>query len=233
MSSEKKYRLSAVILAAGSGSRMGEGVTKQNRIILGESVMSRSVSAFEAASVVDNIVVVTRADEREAISRELCPKFAKLSMIIVGGESRFDSAIEGFRAVCESSEYLAIHDAARCLITAEQICAVATEAFLCGAATAATAVVDTLKRVDESGVIRSTVNRAGLYHAQTPQIFSTELYKKAVEAFDGDPRLITDDNMLVERIGAGVTPVDVGRGNLKITTADDLALAEFLLSRRI
>ncbi len=232
MSSDKKYKLSAIILAAGSGTRMGGGVTKQNRLILGQSVLSRSVAAFEAAGTVDNIVVVAKADELDALSRELCSKFAKLSMIIVGGSSRFDSAREGFSAVCESSEYVAIHDAARCLITPEQIDSVAAAAFVSKAATASTPVTDTIKRADESGTIRATVDRSGLYHAQTPQIFSSELYKKAVDAFDGDANAVTDDNMLLERIGVGVTPVNIGKSNIKITTAEDLVLAEFLLSGR-
>ncbi len=232
MTENKKYGLTAIILAAGSGSRMNSAVHKQRMELCGRSILARAVDSFNRAREVDNIVVVCRADEMEDIRNELKDEFVKLTLLIEGGNTRFESARCGFFAVAECSEYVAIHDAARCLITPDKIDSVAIFAKENGAATAATPVTDTLKRIDGDGKIDQTVSREGLLCAQTPQIFRSDIYARALEAFSGDPLTVTDDNMLVESIGITVVPVDTGRENIKITTSDDLSYAEFLIKKR-
>ena len=227
-----KHKLTAVILAAGSGTRMRSDVAKQSIEICGESVLRRSVSAFNRAREVDDIIVVCRACDIDAVRADLGQDFVKLSLLIVGGSTRFESARIGFFAAEGCSEFVAIHDAARCLITPEQIDAVARAAFDTGAATAATAVTDTLKRVGADREITETVPRSDLYGAQTPQIFKSELYERALGCYSGDGSEITDDNMLLERIGVPVSVVDTGRENIKITTPEDLAYAEFIIMKR-
>ena len=222
--------LTAIILAGGCGSRMDSSITKQQMNILGESVLFRSVKAFEESDVVDSIVVVCRADEIGWACEEL-KLFSKLCAIVPGGKTIAESAKSGFAAIPESTTFVAIHDAARCLVTKENINAVAEAAFAYGAATAATAVTDTVKQVGADGFVNKTLPRGELMLAQTPQIFSRKLYETALQASNGDDS-ITDDNMMVELTGAKVYPVDTGKQNIKITTTDDIAYAEFVLERR-
>ena len=198
--------------------------------ILGESVLFRSVKAFEESRLVDSIVVVSREDEVEWAREEL-KDFLKICAIVPGGKTRAESAKIGFAAIPESSTFVAIHDAARCLITKENIKAVAEAAFAYGAATAATALTDTVKQMGEDGFVNKTLPRGELMLAQTPQIFSRELYNNALSITEGDDS-ITDDNMMVELAGAKVYPIDTGKQNIKITTIDDIEYAEFILERR-
>ena len=231
MTEDKKYNLTAIILAAGTGTRMNCARTKQRIELLGESVLSHTVKSFNAASTVDNIIVVCRAEELDEIKAELSGKYVKFTSQTVGGCCRFESAKLGFSVALRDSRYVAIHDAARCLVTPEQIDSVAMAAFDCGAATASAPITDTLKYA-EGGVIDHTVSRYGMYCAQTPQIFESSLYERALNSFSGDPSLITDDNMLVELAGGHIALVDTGRENIKITTKEDLDYAEFILKKR-
>lgn len=198
--------------------------------ILGESVLFRSVKAFNESDLVDSIVVVTRADEVEWVREEL-KGFSKVCAIVIGGKTRAESAKLGFAYIPESATFVAIHDAARCLITTDMINAVAEAAFVHGAATAATSVTDTVKQVGEDGFVNKTLPRGELMLAQTPQIFARGLYETALSAIKSD-NSITDDNMMVELTGAKVYPVEMGKQNIKITTIDDIAYAEFVLERR-
>ena len=145
--------------------------------------------------------------------------------------TRAESAKLGFLAMNRDNDYVAIHDAARCLVTEKNISDVIKAAFISGAATAATAVVDTLKSA-KSGLIDSTVSREGLYFAQTPQVFSRALYAEALRSADSLDH-ITDDNMLVEKIGTKITVVETGRENIKITTKSDLEFAKYVITGRI
>ena len=230
MKTTDKKHLCAIILAAGCGSRMGKSMTKQRMSILGESLLYRSVRAFSECSAVDSIVVVCRADEADWVREEIdC--LPKLYAIVIGGKTRAESARIGFFAIPEECDFVAIHDGARCLITPEGITAVADAAFLCGAATASCPMTDTVKLCDGEGDIIKTVPRAQLSLAQTPQIFSRTLYAQALASAESDAS-VTDDNMLVESLGVKIRTVNTGKENIKITTAEDIPLAEYLLGRR-
>ena len=227
-----KKKIAAIILAAGSGTRMGLDVTKQRLSILGKSLLKRSVEAFCAAELVDSVTVVTRADELDFVAGELDGIHEKYRGAVVGGKTRAESAANGFFAVCEACDIVAIHDAARCLVTPEMIDRVAASAIEHGAATAATPVTDTLKRADGQGAVATTVSRAFLWSAQTPQMIDVDIYRRGLELatkYDGE---ITDDNMIAELAGASVRLVDTGRENIKITLGDDIGYAEYLLSKR-
>ena len=228
MRSDKVY---AVILAAGSGKRMGADVTKQRMILCGRSVIYRTVSAFYGCDLVDGIVVVGRADEQDYLVSELADFSAKINSIIVGGECRLDSAAAGFRALPTDATIVAVHDGARPLITADAIEKVVTAAIECGAATDAACVYDTVKKVDAAGIVTETLDRNTLVLARTPQVFRTDIYARALEnapICEG----ITDDNMMVEAIGVPVRAVLTDCENPKITTMNDLRYAEFLLNAR-
>lgn len=218
----------AVILAAGSGSRMNLNTTKQKIQLGTESVLRRSVRIFDSCDSIDSIVVVCRADEVEFAEKETqC--FSKVCSVVVGGDTRVESAKIGFSAIPEDAEYVAIHDAARCFITADMISAVVFDAKKYGAATASAKVTDTLKLVDENKNITKTVDRSVVVAVQTPQIFRVDLYKKAIDACklcEG----VTDDNMLLELIGIAPHCTDTGKSNIKLTTVEDLAYANYLLN---
>ena len=222
-------RVVAVILAAGCGSRMRLGVTKQRIIIGDESVLRRTVRIFNDCSVISSVIVVVRQDEMDFAKSELLD-FDKVDKISVGGNSRFESAKIGFDLTEDSFDYVAIHDAARCFVTDEMIKAVVLDAVKFGAATAAACVTDTVKSVDSNGMITGTVDRDSLMLVQTPQVFRTELYKKALFSADINDDTITDDNMLVERVGGKIHCTDTGKYNIKLTHREDLDYADFLLN---
>ena len=223
-------KVAAVILAAGSGTRMLSDVTKQRMHIRGESVLHRSVRIFSECENISSIVVVCRADELEWAESELSDVL-KPYRIISGGKTRAESAKLGFGAIPNDSDYVAIHDAARCLVTADIIDSVISAAIFYGAATASTPVTDTLKRVDSESKIVETIPRESIYSASTPQVFSTLLYKKALSEAK-NIESFTDDNMLIEALGHEVVCVDTGRENIKITTPDDVSYAEYILGKR-
>ena len=223
-------KVAAVILAAGSGTRMLSDVTKQRMYIRGESVLHRSVRIFSECENINSIVVVCRADEMEWAESELSD-ILKPCSIISGGKTRAESAKLGFWAIPDDSDFVAIHDGARCLVTRDIIESVVSAAVFSGAATASTPVTDTLKRVNSDSKIVETIPRESIYSASTPQVFSTLLYKKALSMAE-NIEAFTDDNMLIEALGHEVVCVDTGRENIKITTPDDISYAEYILGKR-
>ena len=223
-------KTAAIILAAGIGSRMGCSKTKQSIEILGKSVLKHTLDAFEAAKCVDEIVVVCRENECNFVNKEL-HRVTKPTKTVKGGKFRAESAFLGFCSVESDVSYVLIHDAARCLVTPEEIENVAAACYTFGAATASVPVTDTIK-LCEGGKICETVPRDKLRIVQTPQAFSVQIYKKALDAAGELDETVTDDNMLVERIGVYPHCVDTLPTNIKITTSHDLELAEFILSKR-
>lgn len=216
----------AILLAAGSGTRFDPLKTKQTYSLLGKSVMLRCAQAFEAASLVDYLVVVVRSDEVAFAKAELSSVNIPFS-VVVGGDTRKDSAAIGFSNIPKETTEILIHDVARCLITAEGIDSIVLAVRECGAASAVSAVHDTVKRLDENGNIFATVDRSSLCLAATPQGFSVALYSEAL----GCREDVTDDNMLLEHLGKKVRPIYISE-NPKITAPEDMLYAEFLLRKR-
>ena len=232
MKSFGDVKIAAIILAAGSGSRMNSTLTKQRMTVCSETVLHRSIRAFDECRVIDKIVVVCRADEIEIIESTEFSDIKTPILAVVGGDFRAESARLGFEAVRSDADFVAIHDAARCLITPDMIERVACAAIEFGAASASTPLVDTLKRSDESGNISETVPRSDLHLAQTPQIFATDVYARAIRHASDAVTEITDDNMLAELLGERIHLVDTGRDNIKITTPSDIEYAEFIIRKR-
>lgn len=221
-------RVCAVILAGGAGVRMGHGVPKQKIEILGESILKRTLLAFEKNGRVDSIVVVGSNDTLDFVRGE-CYGLSKVKKIVVGGKNRVESARCGFLAIDFPCDLVAVHDGVRCLVSQRDIDTVIDDAIKYGAATASTPVTDTVKAIDSQGNIVSTVDRDSLRAVQTPQIFKYELYKRAMECLDTSDLKITDDNSLMEKIGVKVHPSDTSKYNIKITYSEDLELAKFIL----
>ena len=227
MSKEARPHTTAVILAGGSGKRMESNVTKQ-RMTLGKmSVLKRSVLAFEKCEDITDIVVVTREDEVEFFRKELSD-ISKMRTVCAGGDCRVESAKRGFACVDKACEYVAIHDAARPLIRPCDISLVLDSAKEKGAAFAAAPLYDTVKIVDDKGRVTDTPVRSSLVRATTPQIFKKAVYEMAI-SFCSDFSNVTDDNMMVEKMGHDVYAVLLDNENPKITTRNDIKLAELLL----
>ena len=228
-----RRRTAAIILAGGMGSRMGGSTPKQLLAVDGVPVIVRTAQAFQACKDILSIVIVSRREDIETI-RDLCAAYGidKLSKIVVGGETRTLSALAGFEAVESDMRYVAVHDAARCLITPEQISKVVRAAYSTGAAIAVCTERDTIKRIDQYGFVEETVDRNRIVHAQTPQVFEERLYRAAIYTTVKDKAEVTDDAQMVERIGHGIRTVDCGQDNFKITYEGDIAAAEAVLSRR-
>lgn len=226
---------SAILLAGGKGSRMedGDGRTKQLKTVCGKPVIIHTLSAFEKCKYIDEIILVCRKEEIDAI-KELVSDYAikKVARIVEGGSERSESALLGLEAVSKKCRYVAIHDVARCLITPDMISDVVSAAYAYRAATAGCRVKDTVKRVNSSGFIVETPKRDELWLAQTPQVFSYYMYVAAAKEAKEENVSVTDDNMLIERIGQRVKMVDTGYENIKLTTKEDMDLCEIILKKR-
>ncbi|MDD4774439.1 MAG: 2-C-methyl-D-erythritol 4-phosphate cytidylyltransferase [Eubacteriales bacterium] len=226
---------SVIIVAAGNGTRMGQSIkkTKQMTDLCGIPVVVRAISQFDCCPFVNEIIVVAREEEitryDEFIDRY---RFGKIAAVVRGGTTRQLSVLEGFRRVSPQSEYVAVHDGARCLVTPEMIESVFRQAYTYGSATAAERSKDTVKNADRAGFIDETIDRSYLWHAQTPQIFKTDIYRAAAYIAQKNGYEVTDDCMLAENIGFRIKLVDCGYENMKITTPDDFYLAEAILRLR-
>ena len=221
--------VTAIILAAGCGSRMNLSTTKQKIKIGAETVLYRTVRIFNECPDIDSIVVVARKDEYDFAKGEV-GNFGKVTEITVGGNTRAESARCGFLLVAGKTDFVAIHDGARCFVTSDMISRVVCDAKKYGAATASSKITDTVKKVSRDGVIESTLPRGDMVLVQTPQVCRADLYEKALQNADLSDSSITDDNMLLENIGIYPYATDTGKNNIKLTTQEDLTIANFLLS---
>ena len=223
--------VSAVVVAAGNSTRMSCYVSKQLIPLLGEPTISYTLKAFENASSVDEVIVVCRKVDTEAI-KEIVNEygFKKVKAFTVGGSERSESVKNGVFEASEKATHFAIHDGARALITPQDINKVVSEALLTGAATLGTPVTDTIKIVDKDGVITSTPQRSTLMAVQTPQVFEREIYLKALENAKG--KGFTDDCAMVEETGVFPKIVIGDRPNIKLTTQSDIPMAESILKKR-
>lgn len=225
----KLKRCGAVIVAAGSASRMG-GVDKIMAELGGEPVIRRTVAAFAQCDAVSEIVVVTREDLIPAVA-QLCMVYPKVTAVVAGGKDRLASVRAGLSALSEKVKLAAIHDGARPLVSWQLIDRCIRAANTYGAAAPAVAVKDTIKEV-AGGVVRSTPDRATLRAVQTPQVFDYDLIRGALEKAVLEEVSITDDCSAVENMGMSVKIVEGEERNLKITTPMDLKLAALWLEEQ-
>ena len=219
----------AVIVAAGSASRMG-GIDKVMAPLGGEPMILRTVRAFEDCEAVKEIVIVTRQDLMGPIS-EICSGFTKIRSIVQGGSSRQESVKLGLLAFSKEVRLAAVHDGARPLVSGELIDKVIRAAHSYGAAAPAIPVKDTIK-VFEGGFIAATPDRSTLRAVQTPQVMDRDLLLGALEKAEQEGTALTDDCSAVEHIGMRVRLVEGEERNLKVTTPLDLKIAELLLEEK-
>ena len=224
-------KYTAIVLSAGKGSRMGSSVHKQYLLLCGRPVIYYTLKAFEE-SPVDEIVLVTGEGEEEYCRKEIVEKYKlhKVTKIVKGGKERYHSVFQGLSA-CEHTDYVLIHDGARPFIEQEVIRHTMDEVQKKHACIAAVPVKDTIKKVDENGKVEDTPPRKSLYTVQTPQAFSYSLIYDSYQKMIADGREdVTDDAMVVEQeTGTKILLVEGSYQNIKITTPEDLAIAEAFL----
>lgn len=216
----------AVIVAAGSASRMG-GIDKVMAQLGGEPMICRTARAFQNCDAIAEIVVVTREDLILPIG-ELLRDMPKVKAVVAGGKSRQESVSLGLNALNKDMKLVAIHDGARPLISMQVIDRTVRAAHSYGAAAPGIPVKDTIK-VAQGGIILETPDRSTLRAIQTPQVFDFDLLRGALKKAEQDGAQLTDDCSAVERMNMHVKIVEGDERNLKVTTPMDLKIAEMLL----
>lgn len=228
---QKEPHCAAVIVAAGASQRMG---SDKLMLRLGElPVLARTLKAFEASPLVDEIVVVTRQEKLQETA-DLCKEYGigKISRVIIGGKTRTESALAGVSEVSKSAKLIAIHDGARPLVTQDLILRTVYAAAEYKAAAPAIASVDTLKAVDAEGRVLGTVDRESTVRIQTPQVFHADLIKGALTKAVEKGIVLSDDCAAAEMMGVRAKTVPGDADNLKITTPRDLLFAAEILKER-
>lgn len=226
--------VSVVVPAAGLGTRMGAGPRKPYIEIEGQPILFHTLSQFAGLDEVEEIVLVVHPDDVSDIKDKHGDLFAQLKVktVCAGGHERQHSVFNGLRKTSPQCDVVLIQDAVRPMVSRELIRQTIAAVEQHGAAIVAARVKETVKEVDEEGRIVATRPRARLWLAQTPQGFRRELILKAYEEVIRRGLDITDDAEVVEAIGGSVYVVPGGYDNLKITTPEDLAIAEALMGTR-
>lgn len=226
-----------IVLAGGKGSRMQSDVPKQYMELLGKPLLYYSLKAFEDSDA-EQVALVTAEGDEEYCRKELVERFgfAKVVAIVAGGAERYASVWNGLKCLKEQEpDYVLIHDGARPLVTAELINRLITETEQYNACVAGMPVKDTIQMTDERGTITLTPKRDSLWTAQTPQSFEFSLAYDAYEQLMREQEInVTDDAMVVGLYHD--IPIQMVRGsytNIKVTTPEDLVLAEAFLKKRI
>lgn len=220
----------AVIVAAGSASRMG-GIDKVMAPLGGEPMIVRTVRQFQQSDVIREIVVVTRPDLLMPVM-DLCHGFDKVKAVVVGGNSREESVHMGLNTLSKKCKLVAVQDGARPLVSWQLIDRVVRAANTYGAAAPAVPVKDTIKVV-AGGLVEQTPDRSTLRAVQTPQVFDFDLLRGALAEAKRRKWSITDDCSAVERMGMKVRLVEGDERNIKVTTPIDLKIAELLLEETL
>jgi 2-C-methyl-D-erythritol 4-phosphate cytidylyltransferase len=220
----------AIIAAAGQGTRMAGKRPKQFLELAGTPIIFHTLKVFEQCDAIQEIIVVVTAEET-AWFLSLADKhdLRKIKAVVPGGATRAESVLHGLDAVEERNpEIVAVHDGVRPFVTPDEIARTVQAAKLEGAAILVAAPVDTVKEVTDGVVIR-TLKRERLRNALTPQCFTYKLLRRAYEEADVSDPALTDESLLVERLGVRVVTVTGSLRNIKITRAEDLVVAEALL----
>jgi len=220
----------AIIAAAGAGTRMASDRPKQFLLLAGTPVIFHTLKPFEECESIHDVIVVLPAEESAGfLSMAQSLGLKKVARVVPGGATRADSVRRGLMSV-GSAELVAVHDGVRPFVTVAEIDRTIAAAQADGAAILVGPVTDTIKQVSDQTVVE-TLDRDVLRRALTPQCFRYELLRRAYERADVNDASLTDESALVEQLGHRVTVVEGSARNIKITTTEDLAVAEALLKR--
>jgi 2-C-methyl-D-erythritol 4-phosphate cytidylyltransferase len=220
----------AIIAAAGAGTRMASDRPKQFLLLKGRPVIFHTLQVFEECDSIDEVIVVLPAAESAGFL-SLAGKFGlrKVARVVPGGATRADSVKRGLTAIrAATAEIVAVHDGVRPFVTRDEIDAVVTAARADGAAILVAPVTDTIKQISAGRVVRS-LDRGELRRALTPQCFRYDVLRDAFANADVNDPSLTDESALVERLGHAISVIEGNARNIKITTVEDLAVAEAML----
>jgi len=221
----------AIIAAGGVGRRMNAGVPKQYLLLSGKPILAHTVARFEAAKSIGEIILVVPPRETDYVIEEIVERYgiSKVTEIVAGGRERQDSVRNGIRHIGGDVDIVAIHDGARPFITSELIDTAVSKARDVGAVTLGVPAKDTVKRVGEDGIIGETLERDEIWLTQTPQVFTRDIIEAAYRRAYAEGYRATDDSRLVEMTGRAVRMIRGTYDNIKITTREDLLLAEAII----
>ena len=226
-------KVAAIICAAGASSRFGGKRKKSFVDVAGRAVFLRSVELFSNRTDVKQVLLGIAPEDEELVNVKWGPNLKFFGVkIFLGGIERFETIKNALELVNDDIDIIAVHDACRCCVTERIIDDSIAAAAKSGAAIPAAAVTATIKQVKDKAILK-TVDRSDLYEAQTPQVFSVELLRKAYDNLDNlDKSTISDDAQLVEALGHKVTIVESDSSNIKITRGSDIAIAEAIIKSR-
>ena len=225
--------VAVIICAAGASRRFGGKRKKPFADVAGRAAFLRSVELFSNRDDVKQILLAIAPEDEELVSVKWGPNLKFFNVkVCFGGAERFDTVAKALELVKDGIDLIAIHDAVRCCVKKKWIDACFSAAAETGAAILASPVTATVKHADQN-IITKTIDRSGLYEAQTPQVFEASLLKKAYNnASEADKSKISDDSQLVEALGHKVSIVETDSSNIKITCKSDVAIAEAILKSR-
>jgi len=222
-----------IICAAGASSRFGGNRKKPFVDVAGRAAFLRSVEFFTSRDDVKQVLLAIAPEDQELVEVKWGPNLQFYNVqICLGGTERFDTVTKAMELLKDNIDLIAVHDAVRCCVTKKWIDDCFAAASKTGAAMLACPVTATIKKVEDN-IITETVDRSGLYEAQTPQVFEASLLKKAYENLKNlDAAKISDDSQLVEALGHKVSIVETDSSNIKITQKNDIAIAQAIIKTR-
>lgn len=224
----------AIILAAGKGSRMNAGVNKQFILLTGKPLLAHTLELFQSCKAIDNIILVAGKAELRLCKEQIIDEygFDKVDKLVEGGLERQQSVYNGIMALEENCSIVVIHDGARPILPGNIIERCIEGANTYGAVSAGIPAKETIKILDDKGFVKYTPERETVWITQTPQAFKPELIRKAHESAILEGAAGTDDAFLVEIMGVKVKMVEGSYENIKVTTPEDIIIAETLMSKR-
>ena len=221
----------AVVPAGGTGTRMGGTVPKQFLELNGKPILYYTLKTLQDCGIISELILVVPEKEYDNACTDWLGKPEIVTKVVVGGEKRQDSVYNGFCEVSPQTEIVLVHDGVRPFLSHQMIQESVDAAREYGAAITAIPVNDTIKRVDDSGLVSQTVDREGLWRVQTPQVFRYELLQEAFKKANSEKFYGTDEGTLIEHLGKPVKVVEGSEQNIKITRPEDLRLSEILISK--
>jgi len=227
-------KTAAIIVAGGTGTRVGGAIPKQFIPLQGRPLILHTLECFQKSDLIDSITLVLAAEWREYFETNILKeiKFSKLHNVVAGGKTRQESTGCGLRSLKEPADWVVVHDAARPLLSLETLKNCVEAAKEVGAAIAAHPASDTIKEVGETQLIKNTPDRRKIYLAQTPQVIRYDWLKLAFEKATRENFEGTDEASLIEHLGYPVKVVESPKTNLKVTHPEDFEWAEFLISKQ-
>lgn len=227
-------KIAAIIAAAGLGKRMGANVPKQYLEVFGRPIICHTLDRFAEASFIDEVIIVVEPERVTSFKQEILDRYAypKNWKVVAGGSVRQESVSNGVRAIESNPDVVFVHDGVRPFVTIDKMKELGEFVLKNKAAILASPVKETVKRVGKNNEIETTVDRETLWTAETPQAFTFDVMKRAIEAAEKDKFIGTDEASLVERIGVKVFVVKSDGRNIKITTPADIKIAEAILQSK-